>query len=211
MKAGSIRLAVQAAVLAILIPAAGHAGELEEKLGYCKNCHGDHFQGFTAYFTAPRLAGQTVQYLENQFTALRKHTRDNPIAERFMYPVLSHGAPHLWPSIAKYLSQVDAPPAADGPKHLVAAGKKIFEEGVPNENVPACAACHGENAHGNEQVPRLAGQFYSYMVEELVDWGKGFRAKDPVSPGDENTMTPIARSLTKEQIKEVAAYLSYQR
>ena len=209
MKAGRIRVAVQAAVLAILIPAAGNAGELQDKLGYCKNCHGDHFQGLSAYFAAPRLAGQQVQYLENQFTGLRKHTRDNPIAKRFMWPVVSGGAP--WSAIAKYLSGLDAPPSADGPRHLVSAGKKIFDEGVPAKDVPACSACHGEDAHGNDQVPRLAGQKYSYMVEQLMNWGKGFRAHDPVTPADDNTMKPIASGLNKGQIEAVAAYLSYQR
>ena len=71
----------------------------------------------------------------------------------------------LWPGIAKRLSEVNAPPAADGPEALVEAGRKIFEDGVPDENVPACAACHGQDAHGSDQVPRLAGQLYSYTVE----------------------------------------------
>ncbi len=210
MKAGRIRVAVHAAVLAILIPAAGHAGELQDKLGYCKNCHGDRFQGFTGYFTAPRLAGQPAEYLENQFKALRSHRRDDPVAKRFMWPVVSAGAP--WQAIAKHLSALDAPPAADGPRHLVDAGRKIFAEGSPDGNVPACAACHGEDAHGVDQVPRLAGQSYAYVVDQLIGWDKGFRAKDPVAAGgDDNTMLPIAKGLSKEQIKAVAAFVSYQK
>ncbi len=209
MKAGRIRVAVHAAVLAILIPAAGHAGELQDKLGYCKNCHGDHFGGFTGYYTAPRLAGQTAEYLENQFKALQAHRRDDPVAKRFMWPVVSAGAP--WAAIAKHLSALDAPPAADGPRHLVEAGRKIFEEGVPAKDVPACAACHGPDAHGADQVPRLAGQTYAYMVDQLTGWGEGFRAKDPVAAADENTMLPIAKGLSKEQIKAVAAFVSYQK
>lgn len=209
MKAGSLRVAMQTAVLAILIPAAGHAGELQDKLGYCKNCHGDHFQGFTGYYTAPRLAGQPAEYLENQFKALKAHRRDDPVAKRFMWPVVSAGAP--WSAIAKHLSALDAPPSADGPRHLVEAGKKLFAEGSPDGNVPACAACHGEDAHGNDQVPRLAGQPYAYVVDQLIGWDKGYRAKDPAAGTDENTMLPIAKGLSKEQIKAVAAFVSYQK
>ena len=211
MKSGGLRVALQAAVLAIFMPAAVHASDVEEKLGYCRNCHGDHLQGFTGYYTAPRLAGQTTEYLENQFKALGKHTRNDPIAKKFMWPVLADGGTSLWPRLAKRLSAMDAPPAADGPKRLVEAGRKLFEEGVPDENVPACAACHGPDGHGSDQVPRIAGQLYEYTVEALNDWVKGYRGKDPVSPEDPNTMVPIAKSLNQAQIKAVAAFLSYQR
>ena len=224
MKAGSLKVAVHTAVLAILIPAAAHAselqeklpaashaGELEEKLDFCTNCHGDHFQGFAAFFTAPRLAGQTVQYLENQFRGIRDRVRNDPTTQEFMYPILAHLDPHLQPGIAKYLSELNPPPGDGGPRHLVAGGRKIFEEGVPDENVPACAACHGPDAHGSEQVPRLAGQMYAYVVDQLVQWRKGYRAKDPANPSDENVMVPIAKGLTKNQIEAVAAYVSYQR
>ena len=63
MKSGGLRVAVQAAVLAVLMPAAGYAGELRDKIEYCTTCHGDHAQGVQAYFTAPRLAGQQLSIL----------------------------------------------------------------------------------------------------------------------------------------------------
>ncbi len=211
MKAGSLKVAVTTAALAILMPAAAHAVDIQEKLGYCRTCHGDRLQGFTAYFTAARLAGQQEEYVLNQLNSLRKHVRDDPVAKRFMWPVLSHGSPDLWPAIAKYLSGLNAPPAADGPRHLVEAGRKIFEEGVPDSNIPACAACHGPDAHGQDQVPRLAGQLYLYLIDELTDWQTGYRSKDPVDTSNENIMVPIAKSLTKNQSEEVAAYLSYQK
>ncbi len=211
MKAGGLRVVVQAAVLAIFMPAVVHAGDVEEKMGYCRKCHGEHFQGFNGYYTAPRLAGQQQQYLEDQLKGLSKHVRNDPVAKRFMWPVLTDLPPSLWPRIAKRISEMDAPPAADGPRRLVEAGRKLFEEGVPDENIPACAACHGPDAHGSDMVPRLAGQSYDYMVEALGDWVKGFRAKNPTSPEDENTMVPIAKSLNKEQIRAVAAYVSYQK
>ncbi len=211
MKAGGLKVAVQAAVLAVFIPAAGHAGELRDKIEYCTNCHGAQGEGYRGYFTAPRLAGQTVQYLENQLKAIAEHRRDNPTVKTFMVPVVASIHPGMRASIARHFSELSPPPADGGPRHLVEAGRKIFEEGIPDANVPACAACHGPDAHGSDTVPRVAGQFYSYLVEQLVGWGKGYRSKDPVSPSDENTMKPIASSMTKAQIEAVAAYLSYQR
>ena len=211
MKSGGLRVAVQAAVLAVLMPAAGYAGELRDKIEYCTTCHGDHAQGLQAYFTAPRLAGQTVEYLENQFKAISAHRRDNPAAKTFMVPVMESVPQGMRHGLAKHFSELAPSPASNGPRGLVEAGRKIFEDGVPDANVPACAACHGQDAHGSDQVPRLAGQLYSYTVAQLAGWIKGYRSKDPVSAEDPNTMQPIAASLTKDQISAVAAYLSYQK
>ena len=128
-----------------------------------------------------------------------------------MWPAVAAVSPGSSAAIAKYLSGRDAAPSADGPRHLVEAGKKIFEDGVPDSNVPACAGCHGPEAHGQDQMPRLAGQSYQYVVNQLNEWQQGLRSKDPADPSNENTMVPIAKALTKEQGKAVAAYLSYQR
>jgi len=211
MKAGSLRLVVQAAVLAVFMPGVGFAGELQDKIEYCTNCHGTSGQGFRGFYIAPRLAGQQVEYLENQFKAILAHRRDNPIAQTFMVPVMESVEPGMRAAIAKHFNQLDPRPAGGGPRNLVAAGKKIFEEGIPDENVPACAACHGPEAKGNDAVPRLAGQFYPYLVAQLKGWSKGYRKKDPVNAGDDNIMLPIATALTGEQIAAVSAYLSYQR
>jgi len=209
MKAGKIGLAVQTAALALLIPAAAYAGELEDKIAYCKSCHGARGQGFLGYYTVPRLAGQQVQYIKNVFKALEGHTRDNPTAKKFMVPAEGSIKPDMQAALAKYLNGLDAPPAGDGPRDLVAEGKKIYEQGVPDANVPACAACHGADAKGTEATPRLAGQHYSYLAAQLMGWKKGYRSQDPVSQGAPNTMQPIAADLTKEQIAAVAAYLSF--
>ena len=87
-------------------------------------------------------------------------------------------------------------------------GRKIFEEGVPEANVPACAACHGADAKGTEENSRLAGQLSAYLVKELANWSteRGQITKDP----GEATMEPLAHALTKSQLQAVAAYLSHK-
>jgi cytochrome c553 len=91
---------------------------------------------------------------------------------------------------------------------LAAKGKKIFEEGLPDQNVPACAACHGLDAHGYEANPRLAGQLASYIQTVLATWDKqrGHDLDQESYPS--SVMAPVARSLTKPQAAAVAAYLS---
>jgi len=211
MKAGIFRLTMQAAVLALLIPAAAHARDTQEKIEYCKNCHGSHGQGFQAFYTAPRLAGQTVPYMENQFKALLSHRRDNPAAKQFMVHALDGTDASMRASIAEYFSRQSTGPAGGGPRHLISTGRKIYEEGVPDSNVPSCSACHGPKAQGDQANPRLAGQLYSYTVAQLKGWRNGYRRSDPASPGETNVMQAIAKGLTNEQISAVAAYLSHQR
>ena len=114
MKAGGLKGALTAAVLAGLIPAGAHAGEIEDKLEYCKNCHGNQAQGFQGYYTAPRLAGQPVEYLENQFEALAKHRRDNPIAQQFMWPGIEGVPQGLRVALARRLTNSIHPPPMVG-------------------------------------------------------------------------------------------------
>ncbi|MFY9639876.1 MAG: c-type cytochrome [Rhodomicrobium sp.] len=183
-------------------------GALQAKIQYCTECHGHSGRGYRGYYPIPQLAGQQVQYLENQFKALSEHRRDNPVAKRFMVPVIASVDPGMRTAIAEYFNTRTARTVGGGPRKLVAQGKKIFEEGLPDENVPACSACHGADGKGSDMVPRIAGQMYAYLVAQLSGWGKGYRAKDPTSAEDENTMKPIASSMTKEQITAVSAYLS---
>jgi cytochrome c553 len=219
MKSVSLRLALGTAIIAVAVSAAGYADAadaparprqgLQAKVEYCKTCHGASGEGFQGFYAAPRLAGQTVEYMENQFRAIAEHRRDNPGAKMFMAPVLGNLDPATRTALAKHFNRLNPAPVGGAPRKLVAAGKKIYDGGIPEANVPACAACHGPDAKGIEIVPSLAGQLYPYTVAQLTGWSKGLRAKDPVAPGEPNIMVPIASSLTKAQISAVAAYLSY--
>jgi cytochrome c553 len=87
-------------------------------------------------------------------------------------------------------------------------GKKIYEDGIPETNVPACMACHGAGAKGQEEIPRLAGQLNDYVLNKLVNWNKE-RGQDPAKPDISAIMLPTSHNLTKSQIAAVAAYVGY--
>jgi cytochrome c553 len=134
-----------------------HAGasrhSVDEKIRYCEDCHGLSAQGFHGYFPIPRLAGQQPQYLENQLRAFVERNRPNPIMSNVAH-VLS---PAMIKAIVARFQRFHPGPAGPGPKRLVAAGRQIFENGVPHDNVAACAACHGPNAVGHgEGIGQLA-------------------------------------------------------
>jgi cytochrome c553 len=111
-------------------------------------------------------------------------------------------------ALAANFHDLDPKPLGGAPKDLVAAGKKIFEEGIPSGNVPPCASCHGPDAKGNGPFPRLAGQLFDYVSSKLTNWDKE-RGQDPKNPDNSAIMEPIAHGLNEAQIKAVAAYVSY--
>ena len=173
--------------------------ELQGKLQYCEVCHGVSAQGFRGYYPIPRLAGQQVAYIQNQLQGFSEHKRTNNI----MFNVGHVLSPAMITALANSFHDLNPKPLGNAPKELVAAGKQIYEEGVPGANVPACSSCHGKEAEGDGQFPRLAGQLYAYVSLQLTNWSKE-RAENT-----SDIMAPIARGLTDAQIKAVAAYLSY--
>ena len=70
------------------------------------------------------------------------------------------------------------------------------------EKSALCATCHG--ADGNTPImpeyPKLAGQPDDYLEKALRDYKSGKR-KNPL-------MAPMAANLSKEDIKDLAAYFS---
>jgi cytochrome c553 len=214
MKVSSIRLALLTAILAIFFSAAGRAEDtdtanfskqaLQAKLEYCKTCHGVSGQGFHGSTPIPRLAGQQTEYLENQLRAFIERRRDN----KYMYNVSHVLSPAMRTALAKHFSDLNPKPLGGAPKELVATGKTIYEQGTPNADVPPCAGCHGPEAKGNGEFPRLAGQLHDYILNKLVNWSSE-RGQDPKNPDASAIMQPIAHNLTKSQIAAVAAYLNY--
>jgi len=208
-----LRLVLQAAVLAVAFSAsvraqersAPGAGGFEGKLEYCKTCHGLSGQGYLGYFPIPRLAGQQPDYIEAQLRAFIERRRTNPI----MFNVAHVLSPSMISALASHFHHLNPPPFGGAPHGAAAQGKRIFEEGLPESNVPACSACHGTDAHGQREIPRLAGQVYPYMVGQLTGWSKERGQGTAVDTSA--IMAPTAHNLTRSQIEAVAAYVSNLR
>ena len=212
MKVTSLRLTLQTALLLVVLSAAAHAqdrgasarqGGLEAKLEYCKTCHGLSGQGYLGYFPMPRLAGQQPQYIENQLRAFTERRRTNPI----MFNVAHALSPSMLTALAAHFRDLNPRPFGGAPRGSIAVGKRIYEEGLPESNVPACSACHGTEGKGEHEIPRLAGQLYAYTVGQLTGW-KTERGQGS-SVDTSAIMAPTAHNLTRSQVEAVAAYVSY--
>ena len=212
VKRTCLRLALPTAIVMIAFSVGGHAqermaparaGGLEAKLEYCKTCHGMSGQGYLGYFPMPRLAGQQPEYIEAQLRAFIDRRRSNPVMRNVAH-VLS---PSMVTALAHHFRNLNPPPFGGAPRGSISTGKRIYEEGVPESNVPACSACHGMEGRGQNEIPRLAGQVYEYMVGQLSGW-KSERGQG-TSVDTSAIMAPTAHNLTRSQVEAVAAYVSY--
>jgi len=178
------------------------------KLLYCKTCHGLSGQGFRADSTMPRLAGQQIEYLKNQVQAFIEHRRKNPI----MYNVAHVLSPEMLDAIVNDFNGLNPKPLAPSlpaTSEQIDAGKKLFKDGGTSASgdIPPCSSCHGDDAKGNGQFPRLAGQPDDYILRKLLNWTKE-RGQDPAKPDTSAIMQPIAHELNEQQVRAVAAYLT---
>ncbi len=165
----------------------------------CTFCHGPFAQGLAV---APRLAGQRAAYIEKELRAFRTHSRDNPFSSLYMWNAVPNMHPETARALADFFSH-EAPQAADdGDRALVDQGNALFHRGDPDANIVACVACHGPNAQGVRDIPRLAGLSYAYLKRRLGQWKEGYHpAAKP--------MPRVARSLSDVQIEALASYLSF--
>jgi cytochrome c553 len=113
-------------------------------------------------------------------------------------PAAAHG-------LASYLSTLTPRPANDGDLELAGIGRSLYEEGNPDGNIVACAACHGPNGEGVGEIPRLGGLSYAYLKRRLEQWGEGYHAT-ALPP-----MARIASQLAPNEIEALASYLSFVR
>jgi cytochrome c553 len=106
--------------------------------------------------------------------------------------------------LAAYFSTLPAKPADDGDATLVALGRSIYELGIPEANIVSCLVCHGPNAEGIGEIPRLGGLAYSYLKRRLQQWTHGYHATAWPMPR-------VARTLSPHHVDALASYLSFMR
>ena len=102
----------------------------------CVVCHGTGGRNSSSPF--PNLAAQTAPYLEAQLKAFRDQRRADPDAQAYMWSVASGLNDSMISGLAAYYSAQPPAHGQSGDAKLVAAGKVIFEKGMPDEGIPAC-------------------------------------------------------------------------
>jgi len=130
-------------------------------------------QGFS---TAPQLAAQNRSYFENQLLRFQAHLLDSPSSKQYMWGAAAKLNAQTARALAIYFSTLNAGLTGDGDKALAAEGQRIYQEGILASNIPSCVPCHGLDAEGVDEIPRLGGQSYYYLKRKLRQWREGSHA-----------------------------------
>lgn len=187
-----------AAVLA-LPPAAALAADAVPRLAQaCAACHGvDGNSANPARY--PNLAAQRPAYLALQLANFKSGERPDPV----MMAIASSLTGADMRALAVYFGAQRARPQPSSNRGLEQRGRTTFTRGGAG-GAPACASCHGADAHGRDTVPRVASQPGSYTLAQLRMYKAAPAFRNPLAM----VMKGVAVKLSEEDMASAAAYLA---
>ena len=165
----------------------------------CSHCHG--IDGNSKRNYIPNLAAQNPKYLINQFDQFATGKRKNYVMTQLAETISHEDRAYL----AIYFSQQEAKSFTLNPDNEKRLGKILTQASTETGKAgfqAKCQMCHGNEAQGWQQLPRLAGQPASYLSKTLLKFKKQHRDR-PNSP-----MVSIAAELSEKEINDISAYLS---
>ena len=166
----------------------------------CGTCHGANGNSTQPKF--PRLAGQNAKYLATQLKAFRSQSRGDPDALGYMWGMAAELDDDTVAALAAYYAAQKPEAGRRADQAAVSRGREIYEKGITAEGVPACSSCHGADAHGTQDYPRLAGQHEQYVLKQLGSFQSNMR--------NVAIMHGVALNLRSPEMQSVAAYLQSQ-
>lgn len=168
----------------------------EIHMARCFMCHGENGESSTPLY--PRLAGQHYQYTAKQLEAFLSGKRES----RTMGSMVEGLSAEDMIALGVLYERMPTGANAVEDEDLLAVGRFIYHRGNEFSGVAPCASCHGVNAHGNAELPRLASQIARYTERQL----KSFNQRPRTTEND--VMHSIAANMTELEIKAVALYVS---
>jgi len=188
--AACVALIGGAALVAAPASAADAAAAAPPKAATCEACHGPNGNSTQPQF--PVLAGQTSRYLYLQLRDFQEKRRSDPV----MSPMAEGLTRDEMRALADWFAaQKPAPVPFKADAQKARLGKAKADETL-------CTMCHLGGFAGQNEIPRVAGQHYDYIVKQLAD----FKARRRTN--DAGNMTSVANTLSDEDIRNLAQYLA---
>src|SRR5258708_4635917 len=171
--------------LAVALPPALAADEIEAKVLVCAECHGQNGVPGDPK-TIPPIWGQEQSYLVKQLRDFRNGERSSAI----MSPLAKNLAEGDLRKIAAYFAAKTWP-----------ARRASAKPPLPPKGIAQCQACHQQNFQGGMPAPRLAGLSYEYLVAAMRAFATEQRTNNLDMPG-------FMRVLTERERNAIARYLA---
>ena len=191
MRQGSLRI-----LWALLLAFAARAALAQDvdagrkKAEACAACHGPN--GNSTQPQIPILAGQNFRYLYFELRDFKEGRRKHPIMDPL---VASLSKEDMFDLAAYFAAQTPVSTQFSPDPAKAAKGKAKAEEVL-------CTMCHLGRFKGQNEIPRVAGQHYEYIVKQLHD----FRAQRRTN--DAGNMTSVAKTLSDTDIDDLAEYIA---
>lgn len=166
---------------------------------HCGACHGATGQSAAPNF--PRLAGQNEVYLAKQLKDFASGDRKSPM----MKEKVALMDERMILSLAAFYARQAAANTPSSDAQLMAVGQFVYQRGNVYAGLPACQSCHGPEARGTQQLPRLAGQHPAYIATQLRNFHQAERSNDGVA------MKFVTSRMSDLEVHAVAAYLGHLR
>ena len=192
--AATLKTLVCAAIATAVLPAhaqmdAAQMGATREKAQACAVCHGP--EGNSQNPDYPILAGQTWRYVYIELKDFKEGRRSDPQ----MSPIAATLSRDDMIALGNYFAAQKPLPIkfqADGAK--VEAGRKTSDRVL-------CPMCHGGGFVGENEIPRVAGQWPQYVKKQLEDFKTRRRTNDA------GNMTAVAAGLSEQDIENLSQYI----
>jgi cytochrome c553 len=156
----------------------------------CTTCHGPKGNSTQPQF--PVLAGQTSRYIYLQLRDFQEKRRNDPV----MSPMAQGLSRDEMRAMADWFAaQKPTPTGFNSDPQKAKLGKAKADETL-------CTMCHLGGFSGQNEIPKVAGQQYEYIVKQLSD----FKARKRTN--DAGNMTSVANTLSDEDIKNLANYIA---
>ena len=159
----------------------------------CAACHGADGNSLVGQF--PNLAGQTWRYIYVQLKDYKEGRRTNPVMTAMATSLSRQDMIDLGNFYAAQPSK---------PSTFKADETKI-KLGLAKANETLCSMCHLGGFSGQNEIPRVAGQQYDYIVKQMLD----FKARNRTN--DAGNMTSVAQTLSETDIENLAHYITSLR
>jgi len=169
-----------------------------EDVNACADCHGEK-GAEPDRDKHPTLAGQIAAYTFKQLRDYKDGSREN----RKMSEAVERLTDEQLAALAAWYADQPIPKVEVDEEETVSEDTmKLVFRGDKTRLIQPCASCHGARGEGAIiDVPAIAGQNVKYFVNTMKDYAKDKRANDVYS-----RMRIIAKSLTREEIDELAVY-----
>ena len=193
---GAILLAIPFAIVACTNP--NQEDTTADIVHICSSCHGIEGRSVSSNF--PRLAGQQKPYIIAQLKAFKDHARADWRAHTYMWGMAGRLEDATREEVAAYFSSQTPVAGSPGDPADIAAGKKIYREGIADRGVSACFGCHGDHAQGFDSSPRLAGQHRDYTERRLEAFASNAYVNESIHKN--------SKTITDVQARQLATYLA---